>query len=71
MEKQDFNIRINGEPFHCTHQVTVYNLLTYLDIDLTSNIVEYNHDILDLERSKKVFVEEHDEIEVITLVGGG
>ena len=71
MQQQDFNIRINGEPFHCIRQITVYDLLTYLNIDMASNVVEYNHDILDVDRSKIIFVQEHDEIEIITLVGGG
>nr|YP_009315231.1 Thiamin biosynthesis protein S [Titanophycus setchellii]SCW23686.1 Thiamin biosynthesis protein S [Titanophycus setchellii] len=71
MQKQDFNIRINGEPFHCAQPITVYDLLVYLDIDIKANIVEYNHDILDVNKLRTTFVQEHDRIEIITLVGGG
>ena len=71
MQQQAFHIRINGQPFHCTQSVTIYDLLSYLDIDVQVNIVEYNHEILDLDKLKTVLVQEHDEIEIITLVGGG
>ena len=71
MSKTDFNIRINGEPFHCTHSMTIYDLLSYLGIDFSANIVEHNHDIVDFSKLKCVFLQESDEIEIITLVGGG
>nr|YP_009314410.1 Thiamin biosynthesis protein S [Liagora harveyana]SCW22664.1 Thiamin biosynthesis protein S [Liagora harveyana] len=71
MIKTDFNIRINGEPFHCTQLMTVYDLVSYLGVDCDVNIIEYNHHILDLNKLKLVLLKESDEIEIITLVGGG
>nr|YP_009312978.1 Thiamin biosynthesis protein S [Helminthora furcellata]SCW21232.1 Thiamin biosynthesis protein S [Helminthora furcellata]SCW24092.1 Thiamin biosynthesis protein S [Helminthora furcellata] len=71
MIQQDFNIQINGQPFYCTKHMTMLDLLSYLGIDLTSNIIEYNSDILEQNKLKSVLLQENDVIEIITLVGGG
>nr|YP_009314205.1 Thiamin biosynthesis protein S [Izziella formosana]SCW22459.1 Thiamin biosynthesis protein S [Izziella formosana] len=71
MLKVDFNIRINGEPFHCTQSMTVCDLLVYLGIDVDSIIVEYNKNILDMSDLEGIILQDSDEIEIITLVGGG
>nr|YP_009314001.1 Thiamin biosynthesis protein S [Hommersandiophycus borowitzkae]SCW22255.1 Thiamin biosynthesis protein S [Hommersandiophycus borowitzkae] len=71
MLKQNFNIQINGRPFHCSHNITIHDLLSYLLIDIQSNIVEYNNEILDQSQFTSIILKENDKIEIITLVGGG
>nr|YP_009315840.1 Thiamin biosynthesis protein S [Trichogloeopsis pedicellata]SCW24498.1 Thiamin biosynthesis protein S [Trichogloeopsis pedicellata] len=71
MLQQDFNILINGQPFQCVRNMTIHDLLSYLLIDMKTNLVEHNNEILDPSQFKTVILQEHDKIEIITLVGGG
>nr|YP_009315434.1 Thiamin biosynthesis protein S [Yamadaella caenomyce]SCW23889.1 Thiamin biosynthesis protein S [Yamadaella caenomyce] len=67
----NFYILINGEPFYCMQVMSVWQLLLYLNIDCNTNLIEYNNEILDYDRLKKVMVKPSDKIEIVTLVGGG
>nr|YP_010873264.1 Thiamin biosynthesis protein S [Nemalion vermiculare]WGV34466.1 Thiamin biosynthesis protein S [Nemalion vermiculare] len=71
MLEQYFIIQINGEPFHCFENLSIYSLLEYLNIDIDINLVEYNNEILHEHQFKLTFVQESDKLEIITIVGGG
>nr|YP_009313798.1 Thiamin biosynthesis protein S [Helminthocladia australis]SCW22052.1 Thiamin biosynthesis protein S [Helminthocladia australis] len=71
MLKQDFNIQINGELFYCMQSISVNSLLLYLNIDAQANLVEYNNEILDIDQLDVIFLKQDDQIEIMTLVGGG
>ena len=50
MRNQYFTIQINGEPFHCINKMSLDNVLSYLEIDLSFSLVEYNNEIIPDDR---------------------
>lgn len=71
MRNQYFTIQINGEPFHCVNTMSLDNILSYLEIDLSFSLVEYNNEIIPDYKLQQIFVENNDKVEIITIVGGG
>nr|ARW60291.1 thiamin biosynthesis protein S [Laurencieae sp.] len=64
-------IFINGEPFHCESSMSLMNVLLYLSVNIDKVVVEYNHQIVDRKSLGFLFLQQHDSIEIITIVGGG
>nr|YP_009314616.1 Thiamin biosynthesis protein S [Liagoropsis maxima]SCW22870.1 Thiamin biosynthesis protein S [Liagoropsis maxima] len=71
MSEKYCSIQINGEPFHCYKQMSIQALLTYLNIDIEINLIEYNNEILYQHQLKSIMLKEEDKLEIITVVGGG
>lgn len=51
--------------------MSLRDLLTYLNFDLTSIIIEYNREIVSIDSLNEVIISSGDKIEVLTMVGGG
>nr|YP_009739047.1 thiamine biosynthesis protein S [Palmaria decipiens]QIC19486.1 thiamine biosynthesis protein S [Palmaria decipiens]BBI37187.1 thiamine biosynthesis protein S [Palmaria palmata] len=66
-----FTIQINGEPFHCTSSMSIKDILTYLDIDTTFSLIEYNSDLLHDDQIENILLNQNDKLEILTIVGGG
>nr|YP_009398996.1 thiamin biosynthesis protein S [Cliftonaea pectinata]ARW68149.1 thiamin biosynthesis protein S [Cliftonaea pectinata] len=64
-------IFVNGEPFNCYDYMSIKNVLLYLDFDINNIVVECNHQIVNKDKFDKFLLKSNDQIEVITIVGGG
>jgi len=64
-------IQLNGKPFNCSKDLQLSDLLLYLNINIDSTIVEYNGEILKESLCKKIILKDGDNIELLTVVGGG
>nr|ARW68389.1 thiamin biosynthesis protein S [Chondria sp. (in: red algae)] len=64
-------ILINGEPFHCNSNMSLTNILLYLDIHIDNIVVEYNQQIISKNNFNTLFLKHNDSLEIITIVGGG
>lgn len=64
-------IQLNGRPFNCSPGLSLQDLLTYLDFDSDSVIVEYNGEIIQNTIFNSIAIVSDDKIEVLTIVGGG
>ena len=64
-------IRLNGESHELPEGVTIYTLLGRLRIEAERVAVEVNRRILTRSEFTAVTVEDGDEVEVVTFVGGG
>nr|QCI04877.1 Thiamin biosynthesis protein S [Bornetia secundiflora] len=64
-------IFINGQPFNCSKDMSLHEILLYLNFNTKNIIIEYNHEIIDMNRLHDFFLLDKDKIEVITIVGGG
>jgi len=64
-------IYINGEPLNCLPDLSLEDLLIYLDFNLSSIVVEYNQSIVQLTAFNRIIIKSGDKIEVLTMVGGG
>lgn len=71
MKDQYLVIQINGKPFYCENNMSVEDLLSYLSISTELNLIEYNREILSSSQLCKTFVKTNDQLEIITVVGGG
>nr|YP_009732512.1 hypothetical protein [Gracilaria textorii]QHS71014.1 hypothetical protein [Gracilaria textorii] len=64
-------IFINGQAFNCYIDMSLKELLHYLEFELNSIVIEYNNRIIHSTEFDKTFFESQDKIEIITIVGGG
>nr|YP_009394015.1 thiamin biosynthesis protein S [Polysiphonia sertularioides]ARW62577.1 thiamin biosynthesis protein S [Polysiphonia sertularioides] len=64
-------IFINGNPFNCNSSMSLFDLLTYLEIEFDSTIVEYNHSIIDKDDFRLLYIKNNDSLEFMSVVGGG
>ena len=64
-------IQLNGCPFNCAPNLSLKDLLIYLEFDVNSVIVEYNHEIVQAVAFSDIFIASGDKIEVLAIVGGG
>ena len=61
---------VNGEAFNCLGSMSLRDLLIYLDFDVSRVVVEYNSKIIMNCHLNNIFINNHDKLEVITIVGG-
>ena len=62
----------NGEKYLSSgSKFTVFDLINYLDYNPNLLVVEYNKLILIKENWKQTIILDNDEIEILTIVGGG
>jgi len=64
-------IQLNGEPYTCGDQTTVEMLLAALNLDPERVVVEHNRTLLERGHSLARPLNAGDEVEIVTLVGGG
>ncbi len=64
-------ITVNGQPVSIDGPMTVDRLLETVDVPPNYLAVELNADVVPREEYTTTMVSENDEIEVVTLVGGG
>ena len=64
-------IQVNGEPREVPEGTTVAELLEILDIRVKHVAVERNLEVVPRAEHAEAQLEEEDQLEVVTLVGGG
>lgn len=67
----EIKVRVNGEYRNCSAQIKLPDLLENLGFHLRLVAVEYNGEILHRQFWPETEVREGDNIEVVTIVGGG
>lgn len=65
------SIQLNGRPFNCSANLPLSELLLYLNIKMDSIIIEYNSEIIQDSLFNKIMLKHGDNIELLTVVGGG
>ena len=66
---QKFNL--NGETYKINSKLTILDLVKYFNYSISVIILEYNNLICNKKSWNKIFIENHDQIEIVTIVGGG
>jgi thiamine biosynthesis protein ThiS len=64
-------IRLNGDPFELAGPLSISALLQQLQVDPRRVAIEHNLDIIKRERYDSTMINEGDEVEIVTFVGGG
>jgi sulfur carrier protein len=62
---------LNGQKFSTNHELTISDLLTYFNYHTSLLVLEYNNLICNKKNWNKLFLQDNDKIEIITIVGGG
>lgn len=65
------NILFNGEPRSVRDAITIAELLEELALDARRVAVEINLELAPRDRHRESILQEGDQLEVVTLVGGG
>ena len=65
------NVRLNGSSYEIHHGATLDQLVRELGVDPARVAVERNRELVRRESFAGTRLEEADELEIVTLVGGG
>lgn len=71
MINQYILIYLNGKPFNCRKNLLLKDLLDYLDVNISSSVIEYNRQIVQNLLLDRINLCEGDKIEIVSIVGGG
>nr|YP_009297846.1 thiamine biosynthesis protein S [Kumanoa americana]AOM67580.1 thiamine biosynthesis protein S [Kumanoa americana] len=64
-------IEINGEPFNCSSSMSLQDIINYLGLNSTGVLLEYNKQIISDQHLSNIFLKSNDQLEILTIVGGG
>jgi thiamine biosynthesis protein ThiS len=62
---------VNGHEFYTDVDITLSDLITYLNYTASLFVLEYNNSICNKIQWNKIFIKNKDKIEIVTIVGGG
>jgi len=62
---------LNNEKYITEQQINLDDLIRYFDYNESLLVLEYNQVIFDKSHWKETFIKDLDEIEIVTIVGGG
>ena len=62
---------LNGQKYTTNHKLTLLELVKYFNYNTSLLVVEYNNLICKKKNWGKIYIQNNDKIEIITIVGGG
>ena len=65
------NFFLNGQEYYTQHNITLFELVTYFNYNLSLLVLEYNNIICNKKDWNNIFIKKNDIIEIVTIVGGG
>lgn len=67
----EFDIFINGCKYRFNKAINVEQLVNFLNCNKNAIAIEYNHQILQKDLWSKTIINSNDNLELVTIVGGG
>ena len=64
-------IKVNGKIKTIIDKLTLYKLINDLKIPITKVAIEFNKEIIDKKKLKKIKLKNKDIIEIVHFIGGG
>lgn len=65
------NFFLNGEKYYIEAKVSLLELITYFNYNTSLLVLEYNNSICNKKNWNKIYINNNDKIEIVTIVGGG
>jgi sulfur carrier protein len=65
------NFFLNGEKYAIKDKITLLELIQYFNYNTSLLVLEYNNSICNLKNWNKIYIQDNDKIEIVTIVGGG
>jgi len=62
---------LNGQTYLTSSSLTLLDLIMYFNYNKSLLVLEYNNVICNKKNWDKIFITNHDKIEIVTIVGGG
>ena len=62
---------LNGQKYITSYNLTLSDLVHYFGYNQSLLVVEYNRFISSKPEWNQIFIQENDNIEIVTIVGGG
>lgn len=62
---------LNGQEFISCKVINLRNIIDYFNYNSSLLVLEYNNFICSKENWHKIFINDKDKIEIVTIVGGG
>ena len=62
---------VNGEVYYIKQSITIIDLLIYFNYNNALLVLEHNKSICNRMNWNKTFIQNQDQIEIVTIVGGG
>ena len=64
-------IKLNGSEIEVNDNISVIELMKMKNFDLTKYVAIVNEDVIPKSKISEVILKEGDEVEIITMMGGG
>ena len=68
---QIINFSVNGESYYIKQNITLLELVTYLNYKDSLLVLELNSFICNKKKWQELYIQDNDKIEIVTIVGGG
>jgi thiamine biosynthesis protein ThiS len=62
---------VNGQKYVTESDITISELMTYLNYNISLLVLEYNSLICNKKYWSNIFITNNDKFEIVTIVGGG
>jgi len=62
---------LNGQLYVITKDITLFDLIIYFNYNNALLVLEHNNLICSKKNWKKIYINNQDRIEIVTIVGGG
>jgi thiamine biosynthesis protein ThiS len=62
---------LNGQKYYTNQPINLLNLVNYFNYNNSLLVVEYNNLICNKKNFRKIYIQDKDKIEIVTIVGGG
>lgn len=62
---------LNGEKYYIKQDINLLDLVAYFNYNNALLVLEYNQSICNKIYWKEIFLQDQDQIEIVTIVGGG
>tara|TARA_B100000965_G_C19582778_1_gene754367 strand:+ start:1049 stop:1267 length:219 start_codon:yes stop_codon:yes gene_type:complete len=70
-KKNKIKIKFNGKKILIESRSNIDNLVKQFKIKLNNVAIEYNNEIIDKKKIKKIMLNNNDNIEIVHFIGGG
>jgi thiamine biosynthesis protein ThiS len=62
---------LNGQFYTSSNPITIFDLISYFNYNASLLVIEYNKFICPKQKWSDIYISNKDNIEIITIVGGG
>lgn len=68
---QTKNFLLNGQFYYSDQDITLFDIIIYFNYKDSLLVLELNKFIYNKNKWRTTFINNHDQIEIVTIVGGG